>query len=102
MKILIILFQLISASGNIWILEIEPKQTGNMTEILCGVKYVQVYGYWASWQDWSDCTTDGYIGMSSRIRRRSCVCDQCHVYCGTRREEIEKCKKEVRYYDPTI
>ena len=102
MKILILLFQLISASGNIWILEIEPKQTGNMTEILCGVKYIQVHGYWASWQDWSECVTDVNTGTFSRVRRRSCICNDCHVYCGTRRLETEICQKEIRYYDPTI
>ena len=49
-------------------------------------------GQWTSWTDWSDCFVnplDKYMSVSSRTR--SCLCENCTIFCNGPTFERKKC-----------
>ena len=65
---------------------------------------IKVIAQWTSWTDWSDCFVNPlnkYMSVSSRTR--SCLCDDCTIYCTGPTVERKKCADigHCRQYDQT-
>ena len=49
-------------------------------------------GQWESWNDWSDCFLNPFDKfMTVSTRNRTCLCDNCTIYCNGPTVERKKC-----------